>query len=232
MFGLNARTEFRRPPRDDLPWLLAAIFVEFLLVAGYFLATPARITDLRYVVYPLVWINVGLWAMVRTPLPRGSGRAKLIAGALSIGYFVLLAWLSGLIGVHTHEYLPRGLYLVGDGAMGSIGWGPRIAFVADAFYLYFIPYKVIGFLSLAYLVYTTLLEATDAALSGAIGVFTCVSCAFPVFSSLAAGLLGPSAFIAAVYEVSVDLSTFVFVIAVALLYWRPELTSLAMAAND
>lgn len=223
---MNVRSTVRRPPREDLPWLLAAIVVETILVVGYFVATPATVLDPRYVVYPLVWINVGLWAVVRTPLPRGSGRAKLIAGVLSIGYFVLLAWLSGLVGVHTHEYLPRGLYRVGQGSIGSIGWGPRIAFVADAFYLYFIPYKVIGFLSLSYLVYTTLLEATDAALSGAIGVFACVSCAFPVFSSFAAGLLGPSAFIAAVYQVSVDLSTLVFVLAVALLYWRPELTSL------
>lgn len=229
---MNVRTQLRRPPREDLPWLLAAILVEALLVVAYFLATPAEVLDPRYVIYPLVWINVGLWAVVRTPLPRASGRAKLIAGVLSIGYFLLLAWLAGLIGAHTHEYLPRGLYRVGQGSIGSIGWGPRIAFVTDAFYLYFIPYKAIGFLALAYLVYTTLLEATDAALSGAIGVFACVSCTFPVFSSFAAGLLGPSAFIAAVYQVSVDLSTVVFVLAVAFLYWRPELTGLADIGDE
>lgn len=211
----------RRPPRADLPWLVAAIVVEGVLLIGYFLATPADVLAPRYVVYPLVWINVGLWAVVRTPLPRGSGRAKLIAGAIAVGYFLLLAALSGLIGFHTHAYLPHGLWLAG---LGSIGWGPRIAFVADTFYLYFIPYKVIGFLALSYLVYATVLEAADAALSGAVGVFACVSCAFPVFSSLAAGLLGPAGFVAAVYEVSVDLSTIVFVLAVAVLYWGPDVS--------
>ncbi|MFB6104701.1 MAG: hypothetical protein ABEJ57_06410 [Halobacteriaceae archaeon] len=220
MFGSNVSSTVRRSPRDDLPWLAVAILVEVLLVTGYFLSTPAEVLAPRYVVYPLVWINVGLWAVVRTPLPRASGRAKLLTVAIAVAYFLLLAWLSGLVGLHTHEYLPRGLWLAG---LGSIGWGPRIAFVTDLFYLYFIPYKVIGYLSLAYLVYATLLEAADAAISGALGVFACVSCTFPVFSSLAAGILGPSAVVAAIYEVSVDISTLVFVLAVALLYWGPSL---------
>jgi len=220
VFGSNVTAPMRRSPREDLPWLAVAILVEVVLVSGYFLSTPAEVLAPRYVVYPLVWVNVGLWAVVRTPLPRASGRAKLVTGVIAVGYFVLLAWLSGLFGFHTHEYLPHGVWLAG---LGSIGWGPRIAFVSDALYLYFIPYKVIGYLALAYLVYATVLEATDAALSGALGLFACVSCTFPVFSSLAAGILGPSAMVAAVYEVSVDLSTLVFVLAVGLLYWGPTL---------
>jgi hypothetical protein len=43
-----------------------------------------------------------------------------------------------------------------------------------------------------------------------------------VIASLVAGVAGgSSALTAAVYALSIDLSTVVFVIAVALLYWRP-----------
>lgn len=229
MFESSVGTRVRRPPREDLPWLVVAILVEGILLLGYFLATPADVVAPRYVVYPLVWINVGLWAVVRTPLPRGGRRGILISGVVAGVYFLVLAWLAGLVGLHTHAYLPRGLWIAG---LGSLGWGPRIAFVAEGFYLYFIPYKVVGFLALSYLVYVTVLEATEAALSGAVGLLACVSCAFPVFSSLAAGLVGPSAFVAAVYQVSVDLSTVVFVVAVALLYWGPDLTRVAGLSRE
>ncbi|MFC7007612.1 DUF7546 family protein [Halalkalicoccus salilacus] len=106
--------------------------------------------------------------------------------------------------------------------MASPGWGPAVAYTASSAYLVVVPYLVIGYGSLAYLVYATVLKAAEAAVSGLLGLASCVGCAFPVIASLVAGLAGgSSALTAAVYAFSIDISTAVFVLAVGLLYWRP-----------
>ena len=204
-------------------WLLGVVTLELLSVVAYFGLTPARITALRYVLYPFVWITVGLWAVsvvdVRSDAPASH---RAVAAGVALCYFLVLAWLAGLISVtlgghaaHSHSHL-SGLQI----GMVAPGWGPRIAYVAEAFYVYFVPYRVVGFLAMAYLVYATVLDATGAIVSGALGLASCVGCTFPVFASLMAAVVGPSA-AATVTDLSVDLSTAVFLAAVALLVVRP-----------
>jgi len=85
-----------------------------------------------------------------------------------------------------------------------------------------IPYKLIGYLALTYLVYVTLLDAAGSAVGGVLGLLSCVSCTWPVLATIVTGVAGSGTALAgAVYAQSYDLSTVVFVVTVGLLYWRP-----------
>jgi hypothetical protein len=81
-----------------------------------------------------------------------------------------------------------------------------------------------GYLALAYLVYAAVLDLASAALSGLLGLGSCLSC-LPIVGSLAAGLAGGTGVVAAFAALSVDVSTAVFVASVALLALRPGFDS-------
>lgn len=198
--------------------LALVVAAELLLVAGYFALTPAEPTTLRYVLYPLVWMTLGVWAVARTPTPSAGGRARLLAGAASLAYLAALLVLSGFVGGTAGDpHAPLGLRV----GLGSPGWGPRLVYVAPSFYVALIPYRLIGYLGLTYLAYVTVVDATRAALPGALALVSCVGCSFPVIASLATGAGASAALTATVSAFSLDVSTATFVLAVALLAWRP-----------
>jgi hypothetical protein len=85
------------------------------------------------------------------------------------------------------------------------------------------PYKVVGYLALAYLVYDTVLDTAGSAVSGVLGLVSCVSCTWPVVATLAAGIAGSgTAVAAAASEWSYTIGTLAFVVTVVLLRWRPS----------
>lgn len=196
---------------DVLIWgsLLTA---ELLLLMGYQLATRSTVTEPRYVVYPFVWINLGLFAMYRTRVRLPSRRSDLVALALASVYLFVLFSLGGLLQLGLFQSL-------GPGSGTSIswtrpGWGPMVAVQTEWIQVVLIPFKAIGYVSFAYLLYARLVDATASAVSGVFGVVSCVGCTFPILLPL----LGASTF-SAVSWLSVDLSTLVFVLTLALLYW-------------
>jgi hypothetical protein len=196
--------------------------LEGILVAGYFLATPGGVTVPRYVLYPFVWINAVLVAAYRTPLPSASPRRHLLAGVLAAVYFLLLANWAGLVGftVGGHHPIPETVLGVTVGS-GSPGWG-RVRLITRVFYVSFVPYRVIGYLGLTYLVYAAILDASGAVASGAVGLLSCLSCSFPIIASFATGLVGGLVTVmTTVVAYSIDISTVAFLASVALLYWRP-----------
>ena len=216
----------------EWPWptgagLLAAVMaLEGVLVAGYFLATPGDVTVPRYVLYPFVWINAVLVAAYRTPLPSASPRRHLLAGVLAAVYFLLLANWAGLVGftVGGHHPIPETVLGVTVGS-GSPGWG-RVRLITRVFYVSFVPYRVIGYLGLTYLVYAAILDASGAVASGAVGLLSCLSCSFPIIASFATGLVGGLVTVmTTVVAYSIDISTVAFLASVALLYWRPGFPS-------
>jgi hypothetical protein len=219
--------------RTARPWptgaglLAAVVALEAVLLAGYFIATPGEVTVPRYVLYPFVWIDAVLVAAYRTSLPAAPRRRKLLAGGLAAGYFLLLANWAGLVGVTVggHHPVPEGVLGLSVGA-GSPGWG-RVRFVTRAVYLSFVPFRVVGYLGLAYLVYAAVLDASGAVASGALGLVSCLSCSFPILASFATGLLGGwVTLMSTAVAYSVDVSTAAFLASVALLYWRPGVPSL------
>ncbi len=204
----------------DVRLLAAIVWLEVFVVALYFQVTASNPTSVRYVVYPLLWINVGVWAVLRTRPADATRRFRVLAAAVAAGYFVLLAGIAGVIGIApgSETYPVQGVRV----AMASPGWGPMVSYATETFHVAFVPYLVVGYLALSYLVYATVIDATKSAVSGVLGIVSCVGCSFPILASLVAGVAGGSAGITAtVYTYSIDISTAVFLLAVALLYWRP-----------
>jgi hypothetical protein len=209
-----------RPLLPDRRVWTGLLAVEALWVLAHFTLTPATVTDLRYVCYPFIWINAGLYAVWRVePSTAGDGLRRLadFAGA---GYFLALAWLSGLLAVygpdHAHEHLHGWQF-----TPATPGWGPRIAYVGDWFHVYFVPYRVVGYVALAYLLWVAVRDLSARTLTGVLGVATCVGCSFPLLVSLVgvAGVGGAG--LASVSALSLDLSTAAFLVAVGVFVWRP-----------
>lgn len=205
-------------------WLVAAtLFAELALVAGYAGVSGGEIDGIRYLLYPFVWINVGVWAVFRVDPPSASRLAKVIAGVAAVVYFFVLGTAGGMFDVahlgHFHTHGRAG----GLSVFTALppGWGPAVVYQAQTFTIALVPFRLVGYVALASLAYAALLETVTSALSGAIGLLSCVSCSVPVFASLLAGVAGGGSVTAALYGLSIDLSTVAFVLAVALLVWRP-----------
>ncbi|QDX40609.1 hypothetical protein [Salarchaeum sp. JOR-1] len=206
------------------PQTLAAwgvvVWSELTLVVFYLAITPGWVTEPRYVVYPFVWINLGLlavlhtrrWVRDRDPAPR----TRLVAGALAAGYFAVLATVGGLL------FLP----LVNPPHGGTTvsvswvlpGWGPIVTARALGVQLTIVPFKAVGYLALSYVLYARLLDATRMVASAVLGLFSCVGCTM----SLLVPLLGASTFAGAT-AYTWDASTLVYVVALATLYWSREI---------
>jgi len=52
-------------------WIVVVLLEGFLLLAYFALTTAEPTTEVRYLVYPFVWINAGLWAVRRVTPLRG-----------------------------------------------------------------------------------------------------------------------------------------------------------------
>lgn len=195
-------------------WWCLVVAAEVAVATAYIDLAGLTITQPRYVVYPFVWINVGVWAVLRTQTPRVDRRQWGIATAVAVGYLLVLLWAGGVLLVGLLEPLP-------GGAAASVYWdipgrGPIVVYGTPHLRLSLIPFKLVGYLTLAYLVYARLLDATRAALSGALGLFSCVGCAFSILLPL---LGATTLFGSTLTGFAWDLSTLVFVFTVALLYW-------------
>ncbi|MGB9958603.1 DUF7546 family protein [Haloferax prahovense] len=226
------RLDPRHAPR--LWWLAALCWIEALAIGAYLSAAPERVESVRYLFYPFVWITVGAAAVLWTDPPRASGRARLVAGAVAAAYFFVLASLAGLVSVdlaallggshgHAVAHHPTGWQF----SLAAPGWGPRVGYAGEVVSATFVPYRVAGYLALAYLVYAAVLNAAKSALSGALGLVSCVGCTFPLVGGLAAGAAGGTGVVSALRALSIDISTVVFVVAVALLAFGPSLAEQA-----
>mgnify|MGYP000633952066 CR=1 FL=1 len=209
-----------QPTPATARWVLLVVNSELLVLWVWYLTAQPQFNSAlgaRYVLYPFVWINVSLWALVRTtPAPAPSTRRGL-AGVLAVGYFLVLAYVGGLVGAGTHHTVAPTV------ALGTPpGFSPALLYDGALVKLTVIPYKLVGYLTLAYLVYVTVIDAAGSALTGLLGLFSCISCTWPIIAAAVTGTIGGGAAIAsAVYAGGYDLSVAVFVVTVGLLYWRP-----------
>lgn len=206
--------------RRTVLWVGLVLAVESLVVLAFAVASdvrPASLSAVRLWIYPWVWINVSVWAVLRTSPADAPTRTRRLAALAAVVYFGVLAYAGGLVG---HAHGPTPLRVVW--ATVPPGWGPVLTYAGDGVSLTLVPYRVVGYLALAYLVYATILDATRSAVTGLLGVLSCVSCSWPVLAALAAGVAGSGSGVAAAVSTGTyGLSTLVFVATVALLYWRP-----------
>lgn len=224
-----------RPSRQDLLVGAAVLNAELLAVLVYLAVNSVVIQSWRFIVYAFLWINVGLFAIAKTDPTPTNGRTKRIALLVAVGYFLLLAVAGGLVGpshsspiasfladghVHSHGSLSSGASY--EVRMLPPGWGPAFVYEGGWVMLILMPYKVVGYVSLAYLVYATVIDAATASISGALGLLSCVSCTWPVLGSVVTSLFGGGSAVAVAATMwPYDVSTVAFLAAVGLLMWRP-----------
>ncbi|MGQ4555891.1 DUF7546 family protein [Halobellus sp. GM3] len=207
---------------DTRDLLYGALVVNTLLAltVAYLLLARITITQPRYTVYGLLWIAVGVFVIWKTEPAPAAERTRRRAAAVAAVYLVALAVAGGV--VVTAMRPGAGVYGIRVATLAP-GWGPAPVFSTPWAALVLMPARVVGYLALAYLVYATVIDAAGAAVSGVIGLLSCVSCSWPILASLLSGTLGGgSAVVAATFDFSYDISTAVFLVTVALLYWRPS----------
>jgi hypothetical protein len=192
---------------------LAALAVAYTLLAGISITQP------RYALYGLLWVFVGVLVLWKTEPAPADDSTRRRAAAVALLYFVALAVAGGVVVTAMRP---------GAGEFGvrlatlAPGWGPAPVFSSPWAALVLMPARVVGYAALAYLVYATVIDAAGAAVSGLVGLLSCVSCSWPILASLLSGVVGGgSAVVAATFDFSYDISTVVFLLTVALLYWRP-----------
>lgn len=210
-----------RPDRRTLLWGALLVNTEALLVLGYVAAVGVTVRRPLFYVYPFVWLNVSLWAVVRTVRPPAGRGERWVAVAVAAGYFAVLAYAGGLVG-------PGGRNVGLRVALTSLppGWTPAVLYEGALVKVSVFPFKLVGYAVLSYLAYVTVLDAASGLVGGLVGLFSCVGCTLPVVAGVVGGLVGGSTALAATaYGQSYALSTVAFVLAVALLYWRPALGS-------
>lgn len=198
----------------------AALLVNSLLLfaLGYAaLAGPDVLVPYRLSLYGLLWLGASAWALTRVDVAPASRSTKRRALAVAVGYFAVLAVAGGLI--------VRGAPATATGARVAWlppGWGPAPVYAGEVVNLVFMPAHVVGYLTLAYLVYATVVDASGAAASGIVGLLSCVSCSWPILAGVVTTLFGSGTGAAtAALALSYDLSTVVFLATVALLTYRP-----------
>ena len=212
----------RLPRARTLGIVAAILWIETLIVGWYVLYEPVRITDPLVLVYPLVWIDASLLALWVTDAPSASRRYRWLGGVIGVGYFLVLAYVGGLVSLghalHGHAH-----------AFGIVvhwplppGWGPTVTYAGSLIGLSIVPYKLLGYATLAYLVYVTVVETAGSAWGGIVGLFSCVSCTWPVLGTVLASAVGSTS-VVVVFAVNEPYaaSTLVFLSAVGLLLWRP-----------
>ncbi|MFC7045473.1 hypothetical protein ACFQH6_08705 [Halobacteriaceae archaeon GCM10025711] len=211
-----------QPSRETVVWGTPLVLAEVVAVVAYAMRPDIIVTNPTFLVIPFVWINVSLWAVLRTQVPATSTRNRALAAGIGVGYLLLLSWVGGLftLGAMDMPGLTTGLSVTWD---VPLGWGPVVNYTGEAFMLTVIPYQAIGYATLAYLVYVTVVDAAGSAITGIVGLFSCVSCTWPIVATVVSGVFGSTSAVAAMAtSQTYELSTLVFLTAVALLLWRPS----------
>jgi hypothetical protein len=203
--------------RGTLYWLvgggISVLALEVAAVLAYVRASGSAGLSVGRLGYPLVWINLTL-VVVAVARRRSSPLAGLPA-VLASGYFLVLAWLGGLVsiggtgrGLSVHSLPP--------------GWGPVLIYDHAVASVSLVPFRVIGYLGLAYLVAVTLGSSLRAGSVGLVGLFSFVSCSGSVLAVLVASVAGGSVATVEAIGWSQELSMLAFVASLVALVWVIE----------
>lgn len=213
---LDALPDRFRPRTSTLVYGGLLVNTEILLVLLYLSVSDVRVDSVVSVIYPFIWINVGLWAIVRTnPAPRTKRHRYLVGGVAGV-YFVLLLVLGGLLWT-ANPHLSTGF----DLSMLTPGVGPVVSYNGAFVRFTLVPFLLVGYVALSYLVYATLIDAAGSAIGGVLGFFSCLSCVWPLIAPIFVGAFGSTASALTTSLQSYVAGTVVFLATVCLLYWRP-----------
>jgi len=201
--------------RQQLTLWAAILNAEIILMVWYYALMPAIPTNLLQLAYPWIWINASIWAVSRIRFAPSSDRDRLLALGVGVAYFLVLGYFGGL---YQFDGAGLGFRL----ALLPPGWGPVPIYSGAAVTLALLPFKTLGFLTLAYLVAATVVDAARTGLAGFVGLFSCVSCTWPLLATVLTGIFGTaSAAASIVMGQPYGASTVVFLASVGMLVWRP-----------
>ncbi len=201
------------PEGRSLALWAVVLNTELLLVMVYVLLLPGAATDAFLLAFPFVWLNVAAWVLLRVRPAPASTRRRYLAGAVAVGYGLLLGYVGGVFGTGGAG---TGLRVV---LAAPPGFAPSVVYSGAPLAVVLTPWKVAGYLALSYLVYVTVVDASGGLAGGVLGLFSCVSCVLPIIASVVGGIAGAGAALsqAAQFQ-SYGLSTVVFLVSVGLLY--------------
>jgi len=205
--------------KETVLWGVLLVNTELLLLLAYQLLSSSSITRIQSALIPFIWINIALWVVARRKRPAGTERQRVVALTVATVYFGLLTYFGGLWAPGPSEF---GWRFAVDLASPSPGWTPIVHFDSPVFQIDIVFYQFVGYLALAFLIFGAVLDAASSAVAGVLGMLSCVSCNWPLFASIITGVLGGSTALAGtILEFSYSVSTMVFVLTVALLYYQP-----------
>lgn len=214
--AFRALPERFRPRTSTLLYGGLIVNTELVVLLLYHLFADVQVDSVLAVVYPFIWIDVALWAIIRTKPAARTKRHRYLAAMVAGGYLLALFVLGGLLWT-ANAQLPTGV----DVSMLSPGIGPVVSYNGTFVRFTLVPFLVVGYGALAYLVYATLIDAAGSALGGVLGLFSCLSCVWPLIAPIFVGVFGSAGAATAASLQSYVTGTVIFVGTVALLYWRP-----------
>lgn len=191
------------------------VAAELAVVMLYLQVAGTQVTQVRYLLYPLIWINVGVWAvMTAKPIPASRGLTALAATIAGV-YLVTLLAIPGKVGLAGAGAAVDGIRI----AWLVPGWGPLVAMDGPLIRAYLVPFEVIGYGAIAYLLYANLLTVSRSSFAGVFGVVTCVGCTVPLLVPVLGLLGGTGASLASTATAwSYDIGTAIFLGVILLLY--------------
>jgi len=201
----------------------ALIGVQLLLAVLYGVAFGTSILSFHVFLIPFIWTTVSVVTVWYTDRVSRGWKPTAFAGAVAVGYLSLFLWLSGTVGFTPSQVEP----VTGELGFGlevgrSLGWGPIIYYSGEWVGARLIPYQIIGYASLSYLVYVTVLDATRSAGAGTLGLILCPGCAAAAFVPAFGGIAGLSAALSLFLQYSYEIGTVMFVVAMGWLYYQPS----------
>lgn len=228
MVPVTFREQFTPPPVTVAVGLALIVAAQLVTLAVYLQALHVSPRPFHF--YPIIWITVGSWVFWRVRARHEDSRRRRLAAGVAAGYFLVLGYVGGLFGtgfeLGGRDAVTGGTAEIMYGfdvvAVVPPGYGPALVYGSPYLTLSLVPYLVVGYLALAYLVYVAFMDAAASAAPGVVGIFGCIGCTWPLLASLVTGAGGATGMIAGtVYSYAYPLSTLAFLVAVGLLYWRP-----------
>ncbi len=185
-----------------------AITVLAAATASYLSVQQPTLTDSRVLVYPVVWITASVAVAVWVSRTVRVRPRRWLGAVVGVGYTVALLWLSGTVGASAG--LPTSQL-----ELALPGWGPILLYDNGLVSLSVVPFKLVAYLSLGYIV-AVLVAAAGSARTAALGMASCVSCAAPLLLAVA-GLFGGTQASTMVASAGYDLATVVLLATFGLL---------------
>lgn len=200
------------PVRRTAALLAGLVALELLLLVAYLAVSGVGVTAPRYLLYPFVWLDASLLAalgvgrtLAGTSHPL---RARVTGWLVGAGYLAVLLWAGGLVGLDGGG---AGLRVVA----APPGWGPMLLYDGSLLHLSLVPFKLVGAVTLAWLVAVVVRATGRPLLAGSLGLFSCVGCTGSLLLAAVTAVAGGSATVlvgvANLAPLAPDLSTLVFV---------------------